>query len=1455
MKKRIISLILCIACLLSSGISSYAKEEENLFINGSFEELLSTGGWGSVLGSDYERVKDNPQNGEYCVKVLVDMATETWIQDLRLTPGETYDFSMWARTDKGVGEVEVRGYFNYGYAHNGFNDPKKQITQFSKKAGEYWTQITHTFTYTGKNADGEEVDDNVQFGIRLGRYKEKINVYMDNFTLTPHGNAKTESKRMPKEYVWEEDPLPKAKETESKNFSDTKNHWAKSTIDALSADKIVNGMSETEFAPNSNITRVEFLTLLVNSLGVKRNEIKKSYSDVDKKSWYANTMTVAKDINLIPSEMLENDKIYPDRQLKRGEASALLVKFAEVIGAKTDAEAKNFTDKNSFGAYSSYVEKASALGLINGYGDNSFKSNNTITRAEATEMIKNTLELKGRRYIYVDSVAGDDENAGTLSKPVQTIFKAQEIVRENNKNMLGNIYVFLKSGTHFMTKTLELNQDDSGTNGFSIIYTSYGDGKAFLAGAESKVYSWELYDKEKGIYKTYVGNVNARNMYVDGVRATRAKSDVALKNYSYSPGAEWAIATKSTWVGDLTNNGDIELVHNGSYYCNFRPFVEDIKTDGDIVRMKLYKDFTSTNRQGNLYMSTNLWIENAYELIDRAGEWYWDKESGNLYYKPRAWENLETAEITMPSREVLINGQGVINDNTYKPLHNISFKNIDFGYTGLYNSYNERKGMAFFQNGILRRATKTDLSDEVHWVPNAGVILDNVAYIDIEDCEFKKMGSIALKVNGAAQHMNIIGNHFYDLSASSVHIGELDAKNDDDFFPTDKRYYKADIHITNNYIHDTAVETLSAGALAVTNLQYSEIKNNEIFRTSYSGMHLGYGFAARAYNLFYDTPVTHNYIHNTNSIRYNLFDGGAIYQMSTTYGDMRDALTDRGRNKISYNYVADLGGTVNSIYSDEGASWLEISHNVFDTQKKWWPYGVLTTGNQSKYNIVKDNYLSADTLCVADRVVSPFTEWYEETGGVIEDNPGQRLEMGGKIGKHTLIEGDISTWDEGALEIVENAGISPKYIDKFPEDFQDVKVIGQDYGLIDNEPLSEQFLPAVFDMNSGDTLTIPIVGENRKRTEGYISSDRIYIENQNPDIVEIMPDNTVKALKKGKAELTAEVLCGVNKDVVFTYPVEVYVDDAVAFRTDVNRWYFWHNGSMGIFKPQIGTPYDFDLSFTTELGRKIAPLEAEFSSDAPEFADFDEEGRLVAKATGEGNVVIDMTWSGVKMTEEFKVPFTAIENEMYTDFTEDQIVDIDEDFLDINNWTFAGTNRVETQSAGEIKLNSDKIMIYNKEKFENKLLHFKMKVNHNGGWPSIALNCSDSKSHLNDEYILTFYQGALEWQRYNGGKRSVLWGQGNMFDGTVEIYGGRPGIKFEYGKEYDVGIGAFDVEQGVRIVIYLDGLKVFDQIDYINNEKFGVVNAPVLYGGGYFGIHSTETNNANITLSIPDKRE
>lgn len=1470
MKKKfalILSFIMLISVMPEINFLIGFAAGENLFINGGFEESPNIG-WGSRHQASFERTTDNPHSGKYALKHLYDMPTESIVQDLRLVPGETYDFSMWGRLDAGKGECEVNCMFAYGYAANTFNYSKdSHIAAVNGKIGEKWTEIKGTFTYTGYDNKGRKVDDNVQFIVKGSRRSgDKLNLYFDDFSLIPQGKTNAKSERLPETFKWADDPLPKAKEVKTKKFTDVENHWAKTTVEALGSEGIINGVSETSYAPELDVTRAEFLTLITNTFGVKRKNQQTAVCDINPNDWYYEAIATAENIGLIPDKLIDNGNIHPNSKLKRGEAASILANYAHIFDAQVKNIAAEFTDNHTFGIYASDINNAFEYGLINGYEDGMFKPEKTIKRSEAAELIKNAVELRGRRYFYVDAASGNDENIGTLSKPFKTVEAARDAVRENNKDMTGNIYVFIKGGEYYQKKTLKMTQADSGTNGFNIIYTSYGDGQATLTGGQSKVLDWQIYDENKNIYRAQVGSANTRNMFVDGVRAVRARSAGKLEGYKFDKNQEYQLITTSMWVADLTNNGDIEISHNGTYYCNWRPYVQDIKADGKYVHIKLYDDYLNYYRDSNAFYALNLWIENAYELIDEEGEWYWNRSDGYLYYKPRQWEDLKTAKITLPDNDKIIDAVGDITDSKYEPVHNVIFDNVGFAYTTAFSRFEKTHGIGLSQNSIImRRLVNGTPSGQNENLP-AAVNIDNMSYINFTNCEFKNIGTNALNLFGGIQHSNITANHFYDISGNAVQVGEnfaaeiKTAELEQESTPFDKRYYKADISIDNNYMHDTAVEFLSSGALAVTNLQYSTIKNNEVFRTSYSGMHLGYGFAERAFNLYAKTDVTHNYIHKTNMIEFGLDDGGAIYHMSTTYGDVRDILTDKGRNKISYNYAEDLGCSVNSIYSDEGCSWLEISHNVFNTDREYWPYGIFTTGNQSKANIATENYLVGnDPINVLGTKIPSYTEWYAETHGDTSDKMFDAYpQMNTKVGPMYKLEKDMSTWDEGALDIVENAGITNEYIEKFPEEFQDFKIVQNDYGRIFDEKSSlPQFEPAVYNMDIGQTREVKLEVSNRKGTAGYISPDRVYISNQSPDVVEVLQNNSIKALKNGVANLTVQVRCGANRDVVRTYPLNVYVGEEIKDLAGTDMKVFYNNGTAGEWKCLIGDPQKMDITYKTTNERILKPIEYTVKSLNEDIAYVNEDGELVGVKSGTGELLIDVVWGEQGKHEQFKHKFRSITNEMYEDYDSSQIVEMDDDFFNLSNWKFFNTSKinVNNQLDDGIQLSSGGVVFYNKEMFNDKIMHFKMKVNHYQGWPSFALSCGDTDTDLNNEYVLTFYEGQYELQRFNNGQRTVLWGIGNAFDGTVPIYGGRIAGKFKWGDEYDVGIGTFDVSQGVRIVLYIDGLKVMDIIDYKNKPDLGISNQQVLTGGGYFGIHSTSSGGQYIELRKADKKE
>jgi hypothetical protein len=69
------------------------------------------------------------------------------------------------------------------------------------------------------------------------------------------------------------------------------------------------------------------------------------------------------------------------------------------------------------------------------------------------------------------SPAGDDLNPGTEEQPVRTIERARDIVRTLNADMSDDITVFI-SGTHRVLQPIEFGPQDSGTNGFSVVYTA-----------------------------------------------------------------------------------------------------------------------------------------------------------------------------------------------------------------------------------------------------------------------------------------------------------------------------------------------------------------------------------------------------------------------------------------------------------------------------------------------------------------------------------------------------------------------------------------------------------------------------------------------------------------------------------------------------------------------------------------------------------------------------------------------------------------------------------------------------------------------------------------------------------------------------------------------------------------------------------------------------------------------
>lgn len=179
-------------------------------------------------------------------------------------------------------------------------------------------------------------------------------------------------------------------ETKPEGFTDIADvPWARNAINYLSANKIINGKSENIFDPNANITRAEFVKILVVALGLEApNSDNVSFGDVPADAWYADFVAAAASAGLVMGD--DNNNFSPDSPITRQDMSVILYR-----GFKPEAkgEAASFDDSADISDYATEAVAAlSAAKIVNGTGNNMFSPLNCATRAEAAVMVYNLLK-------------------------------------------------------------------------------------------------------------------------------------------------------------------------------------------------------------------------------------------------------------------------------------------------------------------------------------------------------------------------------------------------------------------------------------------------------------------------------------------------------------------------------------------------------------------------------------------------------------------------------------------------------------------------------------------------------------------------------------------------------------------------------------------------------------------------------------------------------------------------------------------------------------------------------------------------------------------------------------------------------------------------------------------------------------------------------------------------------
>jgi hypothetical protein len=387
--------------------------------------------------------------------------------------------------------------------------------------------------------------------------------------------------------------------------------------------------------------------------------------------------------------------------------------------------------------------------------------------------------------LYV-SPAGSDAFVGTTqAKSVASLAKARDLARPYAGKTAVTVHV--ADGVYYLPETLTFASQDSGSEKNPVVYKADNEGEAVLSGGSKLELEWQPY--RDGIFqaKTPAGlevdqlfidskaQRMARYPNYDPKKKTAAYQGYSADAFSKERAANWADPT----------GGYIHAMHK-SQWGGYHYRITGKDAEGEVT----YEGGWQNNRQMGMHKSYRM-VENIFEELDAAGEWFHNAKTSTLYYMPIAGVDLAKAKVEVVRLRHLIELQGT----QAAPVKFISLQ----GFT-------------------VRHAARTfmDCKEPLlrsDWAIYRGgaFLLTGTEDVSILDCEFDQVGGNAVFVNNYNRRTLVKGCHIHDAGASGVcFVGDPKAVRNP-LFEYNETQHLSEIDLTpgpktDNYPADSTVE-------------------------------------------------------------------------------------------------------------------------------------------------------------------------------------------------------------------------------------------------------------------------------------------------------------------------------------------------------------------------------------------------------------------------------------------------------------------------------------------------------------------------------------------------------------------------------------------------------------------------------------------------------------------------
>ncbi len=177
-----------------------------------------------------------------------------------------------------------------------------------------------------------------------------------------------------------EDPKPETPSSDAFK-SELSGHWGEADITALINAGVVKG-DNGKLNLKNTVTRAELIALIIRAMGLEEKEYNGEFSDVSADDWYAGVIATAKSAGFVDGD---GEMAMPNAPVTREQlAKFLVLPYILKNPEAQDGEVLTFADSEEISSWAvNYVNKATALGILNGMGDGTFAPKNAVLREQA----------------------------------------------------------------------------------------------------------------------------------------------------------------------------------------------------------------------------------------------------------------------------------------------------------------------------------------------------------------------------------------------------------------------------------------------------------------------------------------------------------------------------------------------------------------------------------------------------------------------------------------------------------------------------------------------------------------------------------------------------------------------------------------------------------------------------------------------------------------------------------------------------------------------------------------------------------------------------------------------------------------------------------------------------------------------------------------------------------------